>query len=360
MDLKMLKRFYNRVWELSFWGRNLVSILIFLAFGGIIYYLAISLESGYPLFLVFLPLLVTSGFYFKKLNVYPAFLGSFSLFFLSVIYYGSQFFDLLYRSILNLSIFTILFVLTSILIGHVNYSFEELRKEKKDEKVAKEEFERQRDLLGSLLTHDIRNKMQIILGYLDLVKDDLEDNKRDKIKKAIDSVDKTISLTDKFKNIAKFTSNGEVMEFDINELKSYIRKAIKRNEEIISEKNLNFVSDLNRVKDDEVKVLAGPFIEDVVYNLIENALKHASCNKIKTSLSLNEEFVVLSVEDDGKGISDQQKDKIFSVEYTEKPSSGGLGLYFINKVIKTYDGEIEVKDSDLGGSRFDVKIQRSN
>jgi len=65
------------------------------------------------------------------------------------------------------------------------------------------------------------------------------------------------------------------------------------------------------------------------------------------------------VEDNGKGIPDEKKDKIFERGFKDEETGGtGLGLYLAKQITENYDGNIEVKDSELGGARFDIYLQK--
>lgn len=72
-----------------------------------------------------------------------------------------------------------------------------------------------------------------------------------------------------------------------------------------------------------------------------------------------EDKCVVTVEDDGKGIPDDIKDKIFKrvIKKSEEGDSG-LGMYLVKEIEESYVGRIEVKDSEMGGARFDVYLKR--
>ncbi len=67
----------------------------------------------------------------------------------------------------------------------------------------------------------------------------------------------------------------------------------------------------------------------------------------------------MTVEDDGKGIPDDIKDKIFKRGFKKSKEGGsGLGMYLVKEIAESYGGRIEVKDSEMGGARFDVNLKR--
>ncbi|MFP4185294.1 MAG: ATP-binding protein, partial [Thermoplasmata archaeon] len=103
----------------------------------------------------------------------------------------------------------------------------------------------------------------------------------------------------------------------------------------------------------------GPLLEETISNLVENSIKHADCDKIRIKDEREEDECVVTVEDDGVGIPDEIKEKIFDRGYKQGENAGsGLGMYLVKEIVESYDGSVEVKDSELGGARFDVHLQR--
>jgi len=104
-------------------------------------------------------------------------------------------------------------------------------------------------------------------------------------------------------------------------------------------------------------------ITSVIYNLLDNALKYSKEKpKIGVTLTSLEEYAELCVKDNGIGIAPEYKQKIFE-KFFRVPNDGhhdtkgyGLGLSYVNQVVRQHMGFIEV-DSELGkGSSFCVKL----
>lgn len=67
------------------------------------------------------------------------------------------------------------------------------------------------------------------------------------------------------------------------------------------------------------------------------------------------------IEVDGVGIPDEKKDEIFKKGYKIGDASGsGLGLYMVKEIAESYGGTIEIKDSDIGGIRFGVRLKKAD
>ena len=102
-------------------------------------------------------------------------------------------------------------------------------------------------------------------------------------------------------------------------------------------------------------------LQMVINNLIENAIKY-SPKESPVTITLNEKDnkIILSIGDQGKGIVEGEKEKIFSKFYrigneaTKTAKGTGLGLYLTQKIVKEHYGNISVTDNSPVGSVFTV------
>ncbi len=105
----------------------------------------------------------------------------------------------------------------------------------------------------------------------------------------------------------------------------------------------------------------------VVLNLLENAIKY-SPEPAKINIKLNEvkQAVVIEVADQGYGIKDQDKKKVFDRFYrigsedTRTTKGTGLGLYIVSQIVKAHGGKVSVRDNEASdsGAVFEVLIPR--
>jgi signal transduction histidine kinase len=101
-------------------------------------------------------------------------------------------------------------------------------------------------------------------------------------------------------------------------------------------------------------------IQTLIENLIGNAVKYARA-MIRVTLTRENDILVLVVEDDGAGIEEKYRERIFD-EYFQIPESKdgtGVGLYSARKIVEHYKGEILVGTSSLGGAKFTVRLPAS-
>lgn len=213
------------------------------------------------------------------------------------------------------------------------------------------EMEEKEEFLHSLLRHDFRNKSQLVKGYLDLVEEfDLSDEAEDYIQKAKKNTYEGMEIINKVRRLRELEREEEVLEFNLD---NTLDKVLSEYSAQLEEKDIEI-----DVQKDKLKVKAGSLLKILFSNLIENSIHHASCDKIRIRTEVEDEKCVVIVEDDGTGIDDEDKEKLFDKGFKKGEKSGsGLGLYLVKEIAKNYNGEIEVKDSELGGSRFDVRLK---
>jgi signal transduction histidine kinase len=116
----------------------------------------------------------------------------------------------------------------------------------------------------------------------------------------------------------------------------------------------------DEVNTDELRV------KMIINNLLSNAIKYSDQRKkqrvINISADTVEDNVLIAVEDNGIGISEEQKGRIFDLFYTGNKSSrdsSGLGLYILRQNVEKLRGRIELESEPGIGSKFRVYIPTS-
>ncbi|HXH99094.1 MAG TPA: ATP-binding protein [Sphingobacteriaceae bacterium] len=102
-------------------------------------------------------------------------------------------------------------------------------------------------------------------------------------------------------------------------------------------------------------------LTSVVTNLVENAVKYSyDCAEVDVHLEKNADEIILSVADNGIGIADEEKPRIFDKFYrvgnedTRKTKGTGLGLYIVKHVLDKHQATIKVRNNQPSGSIFEV------
>jgi signal transduction histidine kinase len=100
----------------------------------------------------------------------------------------------------------------------------------------------------------------------------------------------------------------------------------------------------------------------VVTNLVKNGIQAIPEDqgnpRIEVKIITEDQTVVLTVEDNGVGISDENKIKIFEPKFTTKSSGMGLGLAMVKNIVETYKGNITFTSQIGVGTAFTVRFPR--
>jgi len=180
--------------------------------------------------------------------------------------------------------------------------------------------------------------------------------------------DRLTRLVDELKILADLESPELVLEKKRLSLPEIIQEVVEAAEPTIQRSHLNV--DIVSAEDPEDAILLEiegdrGKIQRLLSNLLSNAIRYAD-SRITIGFGLtNMEAgrVEILVEDDGRGIPDEDKEKVFEryyrVDSSRNRSSGGsgLGLSICSEIVRAHGGSIEVGDSQLlGGAEFRVLL----
>ena len=213
--------------------------------------------------------------------------------------------------------------------------------------------EKREDFLHSLLRHDVGNKIQIVQGYLQLAEEyELSEELEDFISKGKKAVKSAQEIMEKIELLRKVAGEEKIGTMDVC---SVLETVQSEYEDRFEKRGIEIDCQMK-----EMNVQGGPLLEEMLSNLLENAIKHADCDKVKISSEEKDDQVIINVEDDGRGIPDDFKDELFDRGFKRGESGGsGLGLYLVKEIAESYGGSIEVKDSDMGGAKFVICLRKA-
>jgi len=208
------------------------------------------------------------------------------------------------------------------------------------------------EFLYSLLKHDVRNKEAVTQGNLDLLKmTDLSEKQLAYVEKAMKGSVEGGEIIEKVEMLQK-VGRDKVEDVD---LASVIRDVVVEYKPQSSERGIEIECPM-----DGCSVRGGPLLRELFRNLIDNSIKHSGGDRIRISEEELDGEVSCTIEDNGRGIPKDIWDKIFHRGFKSGEAGGtGIGLFIVMEIAKGYGGRVEVKESELGGARFDVHLQRS-
>ncbi len=219
------------------------------------------------------------------------------------------------------------------------------------------------------MSHEIRTPMNSILGYLDLIENNLYEDKEELNTFARSGRMSAQSLLDTINNILDL-SKIEAGKMELDEVEFSVKKELDKAVSIISQtakdKNIKLVEDYDDMIPHTLFGDATRF-RQILLNLLSNAVKYTDIGQIDVSIELQdktEDFVVLKgiVKDTGQGIAKESLKMLFrpfsQIHSVRSNKQGtGLGLVICKEFINLMGGDINV-DSEIGkGSTFEFTVQ---
>lgn len=167
----------------------------------------------------------------------------------------------------------------------------------------------------------------------------------------IKSVDELKNLVNEFSNFARMPA----IQPDFNDLNDVIRETLTLYQEAHRGVRFVFTPDerLPQLKIDRVQ------IKRVVINMLENAvaaMEEQGTIDISSCFDPELKMASFTISDDGPGIPNEDKQRLFEPYFSTKKSGTGLGLAIVSSIISDHNGFVRVRDNEPRGSSFIVEL----
>lgn len=206
------------------------------------------------------------------------------------------------------------------------------------------ELERQNEQLeqfASVISHDLQNPLNVISGYLDLVK---ETGNVEQLDPAINAADRMEKLLNDLLTLAREgQAIGETAPTDLEDVVTGAWESVETYDATLD--LVGFGADTT-IEADESR------LKEAFENLFKNAIVHAG-EDVAMRVEVDDEMVFVA--DDGPGIPEDEQDKIFEHGHTGGNGTG-LGLSIVQSIIEGHEWEIDAAESTEGGARFDIEL----
>lgn len=230
-----------------------------------------------------------------------------------------------------------------------------------------QEFEDTRNDFLTDVSHELRTPLTYIKGYSDILSKGMYKNNEELVEYTTiinkEANRLTFLINDLFEmsklQVGKFELTKEMA--DIN---SIIDKVVKNLSPAAIEKGI--VIEEHTDKEIPKINLDVQRMEQVIYNLIENAIKYTDKGKITVNSYKNREMIVVEIKDTGMGIPEKDIPKIWDRFYrvdksrTRKTGGSGLGLFVVKQIVEAHGGEIIVNSIEDKGSAFSIYLHRND
>ena len=247
---------------------------------------------------------------------------------------------------------------------------EELRKSNEELKEANEtlvELNKEKNEFLGIAAHDLKNPLGSIQGFSEIILTDenISREETEEYSKIIfDTSQRMFTIIKSLLDVNAIEQGKVSLIIDKVDLQDNLNEVIEANIERAKNKNINLL--YNVVGQNTIGLADKDSITQILDNLVSNAIKFSPKGKnIFVTLEQRGEFLRCTVKDEGPGLSEEDKKKLFGkfVKLTARPTGGehstGLGLSIVKKLIEMMKGEVWC-ESELGkGAAFICEIPAS-
>lgn len=204
--------------------------------------------------------------------------------------------------------------------------------------------------LHSLVRHNVRNRVNVVGGRLDLLVEEAEgvdDRQRSAIESQLDAILELLSDV----SVAVDAVDGDRSREPVS-----LRSVVTEQASILesSHEGLSVAVDV----DPGVSVLADDLLPAVVENVLSNAVQHHDRDTVTVTVTAepDDDRVHLRIADDGPGIPDRLGDAVFEPEVGD---GSGMGLYLVDTLVSGYGGSVSLSDNEPRGTVVALTLPRA-
>lgn len=212
------------------------------------------------------------------------------------------------------------------------------------------------------VSHELRTPVSMLRGYSEAIVDDIASTEEEKREIAQIIYEESLRMGRLVNDLLDLT-RMEAGHIKLNkksvDIRSFFEHVIRKFQGIADEQNVSLEWHLLPNKEDVKMIFDSDHIEQVLTNLIDNAIRHSKKNGVVTvNVEISEDGMVVRVHDTGAGIPDTDLPFVFERFYkadkarTRGKSGTGLGLAIAKNLVETHDGTIDVYSTKDQGTTF--------
>lgn len=208
--------------------------------------------------------------------------------------------------------------------------------------------------LTHAVSHELRTPLSRMRFSLELLRQECN---KDEMNKHLNSIDENIheldELIEEMLSYAKLDRHFPHLEFQCLDMRDILLEAIEKFEKSFDRKKIITHVNINM----PVMVSVNRrYMDRCLQNLLQNAGKHARSLIDVSFIQCGNNLFEISIEDDGSGVLEEDRERIFEPFFQKQNNSSGfgLGLAIVKKIVDIHGWQIQVTNSKLGGAKFSL------
>lgn len=246
-------------------------------------------------------------------------------------------------------------------MGKLCNSFEKMRQILEETNKELWKMIEERRLVQASVAHDLRNPISIIEGYAEYLQTNLQNDNlsKDKILEITSNINKTAKRLERYTDSIRTINALEDIEVNRKEISTtkFIEDVKSDLKQMTNSKGIGLDLEAEKLFKEKIKI-DSYIIYRILENIINNALRYSK-EKINLSFNQQENYLIISIVDDGIGFSeDVLKERNNLIIPTASDGKHcGLGLIISRILCKKHGGKLELSNDISGGAKVKIFIE---
>jgi PAS domain S-box-containing protein len=226
----------------------------------------------------------------------------------------------------------------------------------------RKEVERLQKVFLSAVSHELHTPIAIIKGFAGLMADPDVELARETIQeKATIIIEESERLEKMVKQMLEATriqAGGLKPTLATENVSKLVRRGVEKIQPVAQAAGCKVTADVD--PEGFLALVDGSRLQQVVINLLENATKYSKGGNIEVRGRFNDRHLTITVEDDGPGVPQEERESLFEPFVRGKSSAhaggSGLGLYIAKAIVEAHGGMLTLGESEAGGALFRIQL----
>ncbi|MFB6206942.1 MAG: ATP-binding protein [Haloglomus sp.] len=210
-------------------------------------------------------------------------------------------------------------------------------------------------LLNQVLRHDVRNDLQLVTAYADMLADHVDETGREYLATIQECAGSAVELTTTAWNLSAVILQSNV-ENAAGPLHLVVDQQVEEVRATYHDAGIQVEGSLP-----ETDIVANSMLGSVFRNLLKNAVQHDDkpIPEVTVSATERDNRVTVRVANNGPGVPDELRASAFGKEEKGLDSDGtGIGLYLVQSLVESYGGSVHIEANDPEGAVFVVELRK--
>lgn len=246
-------------------------------------------------------------------------------------------------------------------MGKLCNSFEKMRQILEETNKELWKMIEERRLVQASVAHDLRNPISIIEGYAEYLQTNLQNDNlsKDKILEITSNINKTAKRLERYTDSIRTINALEDIEVNRKEISTtkFIEDVKSDLKQMTNSKGIGLDLEAEKLFKEKIKI-DSYIIYRILENIVNNALRYSK-EKINLSFNIQENYLIISIVDDGIGFSEdvlkERNNLIIPTSSDDKHC--GLGLVISRILCKKHGGKLELSNDISGGAKVKIFIE---